>query len=310
MRSGFASLLVQATAAAALAQVIPDVRSAIARNDFAAAEKHIADYRAQRGTTPEMLEAYSWLGRGALAAGKLDEAERYAAETRRMALAELTKRPLDAERHLPIALGASIEVHGHVLARRNARSEALTFLDDELKRWRNTSIRTRIQKNIHLLSLKGQPAPRLEMDRWLGARPSPQTDWKGRPTLLFFWAHWCGDCKRQVPVLASIQKEFGSRLRLVAPTQRYGFVARGQEAGPEEELKYIDAIRKETYGALDLTVPVSEENFRNYGASTTPTLLLLDRQGKVALYHPGFMGYEDLAARLGEVMEHSAQTAN
>ena len=44
--------------------------------------------------------------------------------------------------------------------------------------------------------------------------------------------------------------------------------------------------------------PVSEENFRNYGASTTPTLVLIDRAGIVRLYHPGAMTYEELRAAI------------
>ena len=49
-------------------------------------------------------------------------------------------------------------------------------------------------------------------------------------------------------------------------------------------------------------VPVSKENFNLYGASTTPTLVLLDRAGRVALYHPGAMPYEDLRAAIEKVV--------
>lgn len=49
-------------------------------------------------------------------------------------------------------------------------------------------------------------------------------------------------------------------------------------------------------------MPVSEENFKMYGASTMPTLVLIDRQGLVRLYHPGAMSYEELAARVEVVI--------
>ena len=42
-------------------------------------------------------------------------------------------------------------------------------------------------------------------------------------------------------------------------------------------------------------MPVSEETFKNYGVSTTPTLVLIARGGLVRLYHPGQMSYEELA---------------
>ncbi|MEK7406505.1 MAG: thioredoxin fold domain-containing protein [Acidobacteriota bacterium] len=280
------------------AGVIQDVRAAIAKGDFAGGDRLIAAYRAQQGVTAEMLEALSWLGRGALAAKQLDRAEAYASETRKLALEQLKSRKLDAERRLPIALGASIEVQAQAMAARGERGEAVSFLQQEVKAWWDTSIRTRIQKNINLLSLEGKPAPSLDAREWLGPKPPPQDEWKGRPVLLFFWAHWCGDCKRQAPVLAKLKAAYPALL-VIGPTQRYGYVARGQEAPPAEELKYIDEVRRTHYAELpDMPAPVSEENFKSYGASTTPTLVLIDGRGSVRLYHPGNMAYEELAGRV------------
>src|SRR6266852_797436 len=56
----------------ASAQVIGDVREAIALHDFARGDKYIQNYRAKSGVTPEFLEALSWLGRGALEDKKYD----------------------------------------------------------------------------------------------------------------------------------------------------------------------------------------------------------------------------------------------
>ncbi len=283
------------------AGIIPDVRAAIARNDFAAGDALIAKYRAERGVTPEMLEALSWLGRGALANKQYDKAGDYAASTRKLALEALQSRTLDADQNLPIALGASIEVQAQVMAARGERASAVEFLRGEVKRWRDTSIRTRIQKNIHLLSLEGKPAPPLELKEHLGSNPPALASLKGKPVLLFFWAHWCPDCKQEAPVLARLKAEHPD-LVILGPTQRYGYVARGLEAPPAEELKYIDQVRREQYGAVpEMPAPVSEDNFKNYGASTTPTLVLIDRTGVVRLYHPGKMTYEELSARLAGV---------
>jgi thiol-disulfide isomerase/thioredoxin len=295
------ALLLVGTASAQ--SVIRDVRRAIAREDFSAGERLVAEYRTAHGVTPEMLEALSWLGRGALAAKSLDGADRYAEETRKLALEMLKGRELDAEKHLPIALGASIEVQAQVLAARGALSEAIAFLNRELAAWRATSIRTRIQKNIHLLSLEGKPAPPLEVKEHLGPRPQRLTALLGRPVLLFFWAHWCGDCKSQVPALVRLQAEFGAKgLKIIGPTQRYGYAARGEDVTAEKELEYIEQIRQKHYSQLaGMPVPVSEENFKNYGSSTTPTLVLIDREGIVRLYHPGEMPYEELAAKAAAV---------
>ena len=290
------------SALTAAGQIINDVREAVDGKNFTRAESLIQAYRAKTGIDSQMIEALSWLARAELDVKQYDAADRDASSTRKLAVAELAKRKLDDDRYLPIALGASIEVHAQVLAARGERAEALAFLRRELAAYRSTSMASRIQKNINLLTLEGKPAPPLEMTEWLGARPVPLAHLKGHPVLLFFWAHWCGDCKADVPELARLLGQYRSRgLILIGPTQHYGYAAGGEEATRQQETRYIDEVRRQYYSPLgDMSVPVSEANFKNYGASTTPTLVLIDRSGIVRLYHPGAMSYLQLANKLAE----------
>jgi thiol-disulfide isomerase/thioredoxin len=122
----------------------------------------------------------------------------------------------------------------------------------------------------------------------LGPEKLPVT--AGRPVLLFFWAHWCGDCKAEAPFLTHLTKD----LVVIAPTQHYGYVGATENVAPAEEAKYIDQVRQQFYP--NLPVPLSEENFKTYGASTTPTIVLIDRKGIVRLYHPGVMNPRELQA--------------
>ncbi len=299
-----AALVAASVSAAGAQALVREVRAAIAKRDFSAGERLIGVYRQTKGVTAEMLEAQSWLARGALAEKDLDRAESYAVKTHEEALEMLKSRRLDDDNVLPIALGAAIEVQGQALAARGERSAAIAFLQGELKTYWSTSIRTRIQKNINLLTLEGRPAPELNLEEWIGARPAALDQLRGKPLLLFFWAHWCPDCKNQAPVLARLEREFGPRgLTLIGPTQTYGYTVRGQAATRDAELAYIEEIRRKFYGDLAaMAVPVGEENFRVYGASTTPTLVLVDRKGIVRLYHPGQLDYEDLAPRVRAVV--------
>ncbi len=291
--------------AVASADVIGEVRAAIAKNDFAGGERILAAYRKTAGTTPEALEALSWLGRGALAASQLDRAETYALDTYDLAVAALKTRKMDDEPRLPIAIGAAIEVQANVLAKRGARSEAVQLLQQELANFRTTSIRTRIQKNINLLSLEGKAAPALDVAEYVGGKPATLAALKGKPVVLFFWAHWCPDCKSMSPVLEKLLASYGAQgLAVVAPTQRYGYVAARKSAPPAEEMAYITRIRDQNYPWLARHgVPVSEENFKAYGASTTPTVVVVDRGGMVRLYRPGKMTLEELEPLVRSVVE-------
>ena len=295
------ALLAASTASSA---VIKDVRDAIGRSDLRGAAAQIESYQRSQGVTSELLEAMSWVARGSLAAKDLAGAESWADRTYRLAVGELKHGPLDRDRYLPIALGAAIEVQGQVLAARGERSAAVSYLNQELAKYRSTSIRTRIQKNINLLSLVGKPAPAIDVHEYVGAKPPALASLRGKPVLIFLWAHWCQDCKTEIAVLSQVRSAYGDRVALIAPTQRYGYVAGGAEASPDVELKYIDEVRLKYYEPRlpGLPVPVSEETFKNYGASTTPTLVLVDGSGIVRAYHPGKMSFDELRSDLSHLL--------
>jgi thiol-disulfide isomerase/thioredoxin len=280
--------------------VIGDVRGQLEQNSFAAAETELRTYKARHGVTPEYLEALSWMARGAAKRGQWDQAAGYATETRSLAEKQLAKRKLDAEPHLPLALGAAYEVLAQGMDAQGKHAQAMNLLRSAVARYGNTSIRPRLQKNLNLLALVGQPAPPLQVTQYLGPKPPSLASLKGSPVLLFFWAHWCGDCKAEVPIIARLRQEFASDgLVVIGPTQLYGYAAQGADATPEQERAYIEAVRARYYGSLqDMPVPLSKQNFNAYGASTTPTLVLLNRAGQVAMYHPGAMPYEELRAAL------------
>ncbi len=288
----------------ALAGVVQDVRSALAQNGFSSADLYLKSYVTKNGVTGEYLEAYSWMARAALDNLQYDQAAEYAKQTKVLALEQLKKRPLDAEPHLPIALGAAFEVEAQVLAARGQRTQAIALLQSAVRTYGNTSIRARLQKNLNLLSFEGRPAPVLRAEQFLGSKPPVLSQLKGSPVLLFFWAHWCGDCKAEAPIITQLRSEFAPKgLTVVGPTRLYGYTAQVENATPSDELAYIDAVRHRFYaGLLDMPVPISKYNFDEYGASTTPTLVLLDRAGKVAMYHPGALPYDQLKAEIEKVV--------
>jgi cytochrome c biogenesis protein CcmG/thiol:disulfide interchange protein DsbE len=299
----FAALLFVLLASTAWAGIVEDVRLSLSQQNFNSAGSELNAYKAKLGVTPEYLEALSWMGRAALGTQQYSQADSYAKQTLASAAPFLKGHSVDSDPHLATAVGAALEVQALSLAGRGQKTQGIALLRRSLQVYGNTSIEARIHKNLNLLTFVGQPAPALKSGDYLGSRPASLTQLKGSPLLLFFWAHWCIDCKGEAPILARLRSEF-KELTIIAPTKRYGYAARGEDATPQAELAYINSVWQQYYSGLQgIPVPVSKENFNVYGSSTTPTLVLVDRAGKIAYYHPGALQYDELRAAIEKVVK-------
>lgn len=289
------------------AGLVAQVKTLAQAKNVQEARKVIEQQRAaQIQLTSEWLAAVSWLARGASFAEQWDVAEQYAEEAYQGSLKLLQKRPLDADANadLPTALGASIEVLGQVYNARGERATAVAFLRQQHEKYRGTSIEARLQKNLLSLTLQGKPFPGLENEHYLGRQPTAN-DTNGKVTLYFFWAHWCADCKRQLPILEELHRDYGDRgLVIVGPTRLYGYVAGGATATPTRELDYLRHAYQQQHPIPSwMSAPVSTENFLRFGVSTTPTLILVDGAGMVRLYHPGVLSYRELLSHIEPLLD-------
>jgi len=270
---------------AAPGDLVRTVRYKISAGDLATGEAAVAEYKREHGVDAEYLGAVGWLARGAALLGKTDKAWTYVAELRK----EIPEEKAD----LTTALGAAIETEGRLRAARDGRGTALKFLETEYARAKDTELRCRIRKNVNLLSLEGQPAPEMS-----SAVP------KGKPAVLFFWAHWCGDCKAQAPALGRVLEKYRAKgLAVIAPTRLFGTGAENKPAMPAEEKAWIEKVWNESYGMLGgVSAPIDTETMVRWGVSSNPTLALVDKKGLVRLYTPTRLSEEELSRRIEELL--------
>ena len=101
-------------------------------------------------------------------------------------------------------------------------------------------------------------------------KPLKLSDWKGRVVLVNLWATWCAPCRKEMPDLATLQKELGSdQFEVVA----ISVDRKGAEASA--------AFLKET-GAdnLRLYVEPSTRIVTDLQSPGLPATILIDRQGR------------------------------
>jgi thiol-disulfide isomerase/thioredoxin len=276
-------------------ELVRGVRYKISAGDLASGIAAVEDYKRATGVDAEYLNAVGWLARGAELLHRPELAEEYVTEVRR-------NIPVEKEDVL-LPLGAAIEVEAKLLAARDGRGAAVRFLEAELANAKATSLRSRISKNINLLSLEGHAALPLDASDYVGAAPRSLDSLRGKPVLLYFWAWYCEDCKAQSASVTRIWQKYQSKgLAMVTATRLYGSVG-DKPATPEVERAEVEKVWKELYGGLDgVSGIISTETMVRYGVSATPTFALIDRKGKIRLYTPTRLSEAELSRRIDEVL--------
>ncbi len=135
----------------------------------------------------------------------------------------------------------------------------------------------------------GRPAPDFELQA-LDGQTLRLSDFRGRPVLLSFWATFCPQCARQLPLVAAAETQYADfDLAVLA-------VSSGQS--PDHVRRYLERRKL----SLRVLIDPDKAVYRAYRVVGLPTTLWIDRQGIVRAVELGELKAEIIERHLAAVV--------
>jgi peroxiredoxin/outer membrane lipoprotein-sorting protein len=124
--------------------------------------------------------------------------------------------------------------------------------------------------------LSGELAPHFSLVD-LNGKTHELDDLEGKVVLIDFWATWCPPCRKELPTVEKLHREFGQK----------GLVVLAITSEPEKVAKSF--VKKHNY---TFTVLIDPDGgvFDKYLVSSIPVMFVVDREGRIAAHIIGFQG--------------------
>lgn len=147
------------------------------------------------------------------------------------------------------------------------------------------------ESNNVIVKLDGDKAPDFTL-KSVDGKTVKLSDYKGKVIIIDFWATWCPPCRKGIPDLVSIQKEFKNDVVII-----------GISLDREKTIKDVPGFVKD-YGINYPVVYGDDEVVVTYGGiEGIPTAFVIDKQGNVVDKHVGLVPKDTYLNKIKELLK-------
>jgi thiol-disulfide isomerase/thioredoxin len=146
----------------------------------------------------------------------------------------------------------------------------------------------------------GDPAPPLKVAKWFKGQPVEKLE----PSSVYvveFWATWCGPCKKSIPHLTELAKQFDGKARIIGVS-----VFEAEETNHEKRLAAVSKFVTDMGDKMDYSVAADDNDgsmAKNWveaaGETGIPLAFIVGKDGKIAwIGNP----WQDMDKRLADTV--------
>jgi TolA-binding protein/peroxiredoxin len=158
-------------------------------------------------------------------------------------------------------------------------------------RYPKTRLARKAGKKLEGLGLVGSSAPPLQIKEWIGEAPPEGDIYRGKVTLLSFWAIWCPHCKRNIPKMERLLESYREKGVSVV-----GVTRERDAQGADEVREFVESHPMGYPTGIDDDGKTS----KGMAVDSIPCVIAVDTQGRIRWHgHPDYLSDEVIQGLLG-----------
>jgi thiol-disulfide isomerase/thioredoxin len=150
----------------------------------------------------------------------------------------------------------------------------------------HAAARSDTRRDVLLEAQNARLAPQFAAGEWINSEPVKLEALRGRVVLVDFWTFGCYNCRNTLPTLKRFDGEYRTR----------GLTIIGVHSPEFDREKRIESVRREI-SSLGINYAVVTDNdyetWRAYSVEAWPTVVILDKRGRIRFTHIGEGLYDE-----------------